>query len=155
MIRRQAIVRLLTEITALVLTWGGGSLSHGTPCQGTWLPIDGPDFSNSHSIEVYYPPYWHRATRPAIDVTSLPLSQSYSYSFALSFKVQVNPSATVDRIALLRNGANTHAFDMDQRYVELQQTAPPRSRRCPVVEFGLFRFSCLKTASRRRPGTTC
>ena len=62
--------------------------------------------------------------------------------------VQTPQAAAIRRVALLRNGSVTHAFDYDQRYVgctftvtgaqEIKITAPPNSRVAPPGWYLLF-----------------
>jgi hypothetical protein len=56
-----------------------------------------------------------------------PAASAYTYqenplpgTKQIDFKVGVAPGRTVNRVALIRNGSTTHAFNPDQRYVELR-----------------------------------
>lgn len=63
-------------------------------------------------MEVYSPSYLFRGTRPRI--VRIPQKRlTYGESFEVAYE------GAVTSIALIRPGATTHAFDMDQRYVEL------------------------------------
>ncbi len=83
----------------------------GNPWQGTY---------ESH-MEIYQPAYLFNsngtlATRPTI--TSAPTSIAY----AAPFTVQTPNAASISSVVLMRNGAVTHAFNMDQRMVGLSFT---------------------------------
>jgi hypothetical protein len=64
-------------------------------------------------MEVYSPYYLFKGTRPRI--TQVSANVHYGQTFEVSYEY----SGTLQSIALIRPGAVTHAFDMDQRYVEL------------------------------------
>jgi hypothetical protein len=73
------------------------------------------------NAEIYYPPYLYApdgtfAARPTID--SAPGSLNIGDTFAMS----VTASA-VARVTLVKTGAVTHSFNMDQRFLELPFTA--------------------------------
>ena len=76
-----------------------------------------------HSVEVYTPGWGQVVglTAPAIDAAGLldPANDAYTYNETFLFNVTLAPGKTVDRVALIRNGSSTHAFNPDQRYVEL------------------------------------
>ena len=79
--------------------------------------------ASEHSVEIYSPPYFFKGPRPVIDETALnePHFDPYLYGGSLTFRVDLgNIQKQIDRVALLRNGTATHAFDMSQRYVELE-----------------------------------
>src|SRR5690606_34755423 len=70
-------------------------------------------------MEVYSPSYLFRGARPRI--VRIPQKRlTYGEPFEVAYE------GAVESIALIRPGATTHAFDMDQRYVEL--TFPPQGR---------------------------
>src|SRR5437016_13321218 len=74
-------------------------------------------------MEIYSPAYLLNpdgspATRPTITGT---FSSVIGYGSA--FQVQTPDAANISNVVLIRNGAVTHAFDMDQRYVGLSFTA--------------------------------
>lgn len=86
-------------------------------------PIRG-DFQGH--IEIYSPPYLFKpdrtpATRPVI--TTIPQRAAWGETIDLG----TPDAAGVGRVVLMRPGAVTHAFDMDQRLVELAFTAAGRS----------------------------
>jgi len=84
----------------------------GNPWQGTYQPY----------MEIYQPAYLFNsdgtlATRPTI--TSAPASVAYGSQFT----VQTPNASSISSVVLMRNGAVTHAFNMDQRMVGLSFTA--------------------------------
>ena len=85
----------------------------GNPARGTYEP----------HIEIYSPTYLFNpdgslATRPSI--TSVP---STGIGYGATFQVQTPDAANISSVALIRPGAPTHAFDMEQRLVNLVFTA--------------------------------
>jgi uncharacterized repeat protein (TIGR01451 family) len=70
----------------------------------------GPDFP---SAEIYSPPYLFRGARPAIT------SVAPTIQFGGHLTVGTPDGARIAKVTLLRLGAPTHAFDENQRYVEL------------------------------------
>jgi hypothetical protein len=70
----------------------------------------GPDFP---SAEVYSPPYLFKGARPTI--TSAPGVIPYNTHFTLG----TPDAANIAKVTLLRLGSVTHAFNANQRYVEL------------------------------------
>jgi hypothetical protein len=109
----------------------------GNPQRGTY---------ETH-MEIYSPPYLFNAggtlaTRPTITGTS---SSTIGYNGA--FQVQTPDAANISSVVLMRNGAVTHAFDMDQRNVGLSFTAgagvlnitgPPNGNIAPAGYYMLF-----------------
>jgi Domain of unknown function (DUF1929)/Glyoxal oxidase N-terminus/PKD domain len=109
----------------------------GNPQRGTYEP----------HMEIYSPAYLFntdgtRATRPTITSTS-----STVIGYGGAFQVQTPDAANVSSAVLMRNGAVTHAFDMDQRYVGLSFTAgsgvlnvtgPPNGNIAPPGYYMLF-----------------
>jgi len=71
-----------------------------------------------YTVEIYSPPYLFTST-PRPTITSLPAAVKYGNTFA----VQTPDAGTIDSVVLIRPGAPTHAFDMEQRLVELSYTA--------------------------------
>jgi len=65
-------------------------------------------------MEVYKPPYDEDPRRPDID--EAPTSVTYGQVF----EVKLKTPAAIERVALMRCGSVTHAFDADQRYVGLE-----------------------------------
>jgi hypothetical protein len=97
-------------------------------------------------IEIYSPPYLFKpdgkmAARPAI--TSIPASATYGET------IPVGTAADVGRVVLMRPGAVTHSFDMEQRLVELaftgaagslRVTMPPNANLAPPGYYMVFIF---------------
>jgi hypothetical protein len=109
----------------------------GNPARGSY---------ESH-IEIYAPAYLFNAdgsaaSRPTInDVSPGP------YGFGSTFQVQTPDAADIASVVLVRPGAPTHAFDMDQRLVGLSYsaglgvldvTAPPNGNIAPPGYYMLF-----------------
>jgi hypothetical protein len=120
---------LLPDATVLVIG--------GNPARGTY---------ESH-IEIYTPSYLFNsngspATRPTIaGVPSVPVG------FGTTFQVQTPDAASIASVVLLRPGAPTHAFDMEQRMVALtfsagsgvlNVTAPSNGNIAPPGYYMLF-----------------
>jgi len=90
---------------------------------GVGVPL-GAD--SEKSLEVFVPPYQFapNLAAPVIDASTLlnPHSGAYPYGSHIIFEVTLDAvsGAIIDRLALIRNGNSTHAFDSDQRYVELR-----------------------------------
>jgi chitodextrinase len=109
----------------------------GNPQRGTY---------ESH-MEIYSPRYLFNAdgtpaTRPTITGTSFSV-----IGYGSAFQVQTPDAANISSVVLMRNGASTHAFDMDQRYVGLSFTAgsgvlnmtgPPNGNIAPPGYYMLF-----------------
>jgi len=108
----------------------------GNPTHGTYV----------RQMEIYQPPYLFNAdgslaTRPSI--SSAPSNISYGNMFT----VQTPDAASISSVVLVRNGAVTHSFGMDQREVgvsftagtgSLNVTAPPDSNIAPPGYYMLF-----------------
>jgi hypothetical protein len=73
-------------------------------------------------VEVFSPPYLFRGTRPQL--TLCPEKASYG----ASFEIATPDATTIKSAVLIRNGSCTHAFNSDQRFVELEilKTLKPR-----------------------------
>jgi plastocyanin len=98
------------------------------------------------SIEIYSPAYLFNAdgtpaTRPVIGATP------DAIGYGQTFQIQTTDAATVQSIVLARPGAQTHAFDMEQRLVKmsfttgsdiLSVTAPPNGNIAPPGYYMLF-----------------
>lgn len=73
-----------------------------------------PDDVAEKRIEMYHPWYIDRDGRPQIgDVPS-------SVVYGQSFTIETSAAQQIARVAMIRNGSTTHAFDADQRYVALE-----------------------------------
>jgi Domain of unknown function (DUF1929)/PKD domain/Glyoxal oxidase N-terminus len=98
-------------------------------------------------IEKYSPPYLFnpdgtQATRPTISGVS-----PVTIGFGATFQVSTTDAANIGSVALIRPGAPTHAFDMEQRMVKLSFTAgsgvlnvvaPPNGNIAPPGYYMLF-----------------
>ncbi len=126
----------LYHSVALLLPDATVWLAGGNPARGTY----------NNTIEIYKPAYLFSssgalATRPTI--SSAPSSISYGNAFT----VQTPDAANISSVVLVRNGAVTHAFNMDQRLVgmsftvgsgSLTVTAPPNGNIAPPGYYMLF-----------------
>jgi hypothetical protein len=68
-------------------------------------------------MEVFSPPYLFRGPRPRI------LEAPRGLAYGRWFEVAYDYAGAIRSAVLIRPGAMTHAFDMDQRYVELEVEA--------------------------------
>lgn len=123
--------------TALLLpdgrVWTSGSSRGG-------LPGD-PATTGRLNYEIFTPPY-PAGTRPKL--TAAPDFAAYGQSF----EIRSNRAAQIRRVALVRCGSVTHAFDSDQRYVALRFKrvggdrivcrAPPHGGIAPPGAYMLF-----------------
>ena len=108
----------------------------GNPARGTY----------EQHMEIYKPPYLFNAngtlaTRPTIS------SAPAAIAWAGAFTVSTPDAANISSVVLVRPGAPTHAFDMDQRLVglaftkgsgTLTVTAPPNGNIAPPGYYMLF-----------------
>lgn len=120
---------LLPDATVLVIG--------GNPARGTY----------ENHMEIYSPPYLFNsngtpAARPSI--TGVP---STGIGYGSAFQVQTPDAASISSVVLMRPGAPTHAFDMEQRLVALNfsagsgvlnVTAPPNGSVAPQGYYMLF-----------------
>ena len=79
----------------------------------------GREQANETNMEIYAPPYLFKGTRPTI--TSAPSTLAYGGSFF----VQTPDAANIASVVLIRNGAVTHSFNTEQRYLPLTFTQTP------------------------------
>src|SRR6202171_5931933 len=111
------------------------------PDATVWFAGGNPARGNyEQHMEIYSPAYLFNpdgtlATRPAI--TSIPVS---GIRYGTTFQVQTPDAASITSVVLIRPGAPTHAFDMEQRLVAmnfttesgvLNVTAPPNGNIAP------------------------
>jgi len=102
----------LYHSTALLLP-GGRVLSVG----GGRFTGDPATDPNQLSAEFYSPPYLFKGARPTI--SAAPATATYGGTIT----VQTPDAGQIAMVSLLRLGAVTHAFNMDQRFVPLTFTA--------------------------------
>src|ERR1700688_2528004 len=140
-----AVPRLYHSVALLLpdaTVWVAG----GNPTHGSFQP----------SIEIYSPPYLFTsdgtpATRPVItSVTPAVIG------YGTSFQVQTPDAANISSVVLMKNGAVTHAFDMDQRLVGLtftqgsgvlNVTGPPTGNIAPPGFYMIFLINNSGVAS--------
>ena len=127
----------LYHSNALLLPDATVAIAGSNPARGTYEP----------HMEIYSPPYLFNpdgspAARPAITSVS-PAALTYGASFQL----QTPDAANISSVVLMRPGAPTHAFDMEQRLVGLSfmagsgllnVTAPPNGNIAPPGYYLLF-----------------
>lgn len=133
---QQAYWRLYHS-TALLLPDGRVASLGSNPQQGTY----------EQHIEIYSPPYLFAdngdlANRP--NLTNVPAQIDYTQSF----EVTTNTPGAIKEAVLMRPGASTHAFDMEQRLIELeiaptqdgklQLVGPPSANIAPPGYYMLF-----------------
>lgn len=93
-------------------------------------------------IEIYSPAYVGQP-RPAI------ASAPDYLNYGVAFEIETPEAASIQRVALIRCGSVTHAFDSDQRYVglnferivntnRLRVTAPPHGNIAPPGQYMLW-----------------
>jgi hypothetical protein len=105
----------------------------------------GSDYGNGvHEtrMEIYSPPYLFAGTRPVLS------SAPDVLTVAESFQIQTPDATDVQTVALVRCGTVTHAFSIDQRWIDLgitavhqgrlTVTAPPNLRLAPPGFYMLF-----------------
>lgn len=112
--------------------WTAGSNINGS---------SGGDNVKEYRIEIYTPEYFHDVNRPSI------ISAPSNLSYGDSFSVQATRHEQTQRVALMRCGSVTHAWDGDQRYVGLEftvtdsglsVTAPPNGNIAPPGPYLLW-----------------
>jgi hypothetical protein len=127
----------LYHSNSLLLPDGTVWFAGGNPARGTY----------EQHMEIYSPAYLFNpdgtlATRPAI--TGVPSS---GIGYGSAFQVQTPDAANISSVVLMRPGAPTHAFDMEQRLVAmnftagsgvLNVTAPPNGNIAPPGYYLLF-----------------
>jgi hypothetical protein len=131
-----AVPRLYHSVSLLLpdaTVWVAG----GNPTRGSYQP----------SVEIYSPAYLFNpngtpATRPAITTVTPSV-----IGYGSSFQVQTPDAANIASVVLMKDGAVTHAFDMDQRLVGLSftigsgaltVTGPPSGNIAPPGYYMLF-----------------
>jgi Domain of unknown function (DUF1929)/Concanavalin A-like lectin/glucanases superfamily/Bacterial Ig domain/Glyoxal oxidase N-terminus len=105
----------LYHSTALLLTDARVVVMGGGRFDGQAAPSD------QLSGEIYSPPYLFKGPRPVI--TSAPVQIGYGQAIT----VQTPDASRIAKVSMIKLGAVTHAFDMDQRYVPLTFTTGSQS----------------------------
>jgi Concanavalin A-like lectin/glucanases superfamily/Galactose oxidase-like, Early set domain/Bacterial Ig domain/Glyoxal oxidase N-terminus len=75
--------------------------------------LDGSLMTNEQTAEIYSPPYLFRGPRPTISLA--PASMGYGQTIS----VETPDAAKIAKVSLVRTGAVTHNFNMDQRWQQL------------------------------------
>jgi hypothetical protein len=108
-------------------------------------------YPTTYDAEIFYPPYFAATTRP--NPTGIPSNLTYGgNSFditvpASSYSGSANAAADNTTVAITRGGFTTHAMNMGQRYMQLNNTytvnkdgsitlhvsQPPCMRGCPTL----------------------
>src|SRR3984893_5733666 len=124
------------------------SVSLLLPDATVWVAGGNPNRgSYEQHVEIYSPPYLFQsngslATRPTITTVSPSV-----IGYGTSFQVQTPDAANIASVVLMKAGAATHAFDMDQRMVGLNfsvgsgllnVTGPPNGNTAPPGYYMLF-----------------
>lgn len=101
----------------------------------------GDDSVKEFALEIYTPEWFHDVRRP--EITSAPEAVGYGETFSVS----CSRLDRIERVALLRCGSVTHAWDGDQRYVglnfsrtngQLNVIAPPNGATAPPGPYMLW-----------------
>lgn len=116
--------------------WTAGSSKRGAP--------GNPDLASiaEKRIEIYSPPY---VGQPRPTIAASPAYVNYGAEFEL----QTPQAASIQRVAFIRCGSATHAFDSDQRYIaltfsrvgatdRLRVTTPPHGNIAPPGQYMLW-----------------
>ena len=130
-----AFARLYHSVSLLLpdaTVWVAG----GNPSRGSY----------EQHVEIYTPPYLYNsngtlATRPSISSINPSV-----IGYGTSFTVNMPDAANISSVVLMKSGAVTHAFDMDQRMVGLafsgsgvlNVTGPPNGNIAPPGYYMLF-----------------
>ena len=109
----------------------------GNPARGTY----------EQHMEIYSPAYLFNADGSAATRPSITGAPSAAIGYGSAFQLQTPDAANISSVVLMRPGAPTHAFDMEQRLVGLSftagsgvlnVTAPPNSNIAPPGYYMLF-----------------
>ena len=132
----QATVPRNYHSVALMLP-NGRVLTAGSNLNGN---IGGNDVKEFR-VEIYTPDYYHDVNRPEI------ISSPSSLNYAENFSISTTRNNQIHRVALMRCGSVTHAWDGDQRYVGLEftvtetginVTSPPNGNIAPPGPYMLW-----------------
>ena len=113
------------------------ALVGGNPTRGSY----------EQHIEIYSPAYLFNANGTAALRPGITAVTPGTFSYGAAFQVQTPDAANISSVVLVRPGAQTHAFDMDQRLVGLSYTvgagvlnvtAPPNGNIAPPGYYMLF-----------------
>jgi hypothetical protein len=95
-----------------------------------------------HRVEIFSPPYLFRGHRPTI------LAAPPQVAYDTTFDIETTDAADIASVVLLRPGAATHSFNMDQRHIglvinthgpnQLTVTSPPNRNLAPPGFYMLF-----------------
>lgn len=144
----------LYHSNALLLPDATVLLAGGNPARGTV----------ERHLEIYKPAYLFNGSRPSIEGVTPGAPATIGYGNV--FQVQTAEASSIASVVLVRPGAPTHAFDMDQRLVKLSFTAgsgalsvtmPPNGNIAPPGYYMLFILNSAGTPSEAkfvRLGTT-
>jgi hypothetical protein len=123
------------------------SLDDSPPADGRLLHTgsgDGGNLPRETNAEMFSPPYLFRGPRPMMS------SAAPSIAFGATFGVATPDAGIVNRVTLIGLGSVTHAFDQNQRFVELgfrrsagglTVTAPAGGAIAPPGHYMLFLLS--------------
>jgi hypothetical protein len=133
---QNAFPRLYHSV-ALLLPDARVWVAGGNPQRGTYEP----------HMEIYSPPYLFAADGSPAPRPTITSVSSGVIGYGNTFQVQTPDAASIASAVLMRPGAATHAFDMDQRLVGmsftpgsgvLTVTAPPNGNIAPPGYYLLF-----------------
>ena len=127
----------LYHSVALLLPDATVWVAGGNPTRGNYEP----------HMEIYSPPYLFAADGSLAPRPSITSVTPGVIAYGNTFQVQTPDAANISSVVLMRPGAPTHAFDMDQRLVGmsftagngvLNVTAPPNGNIAPPGYYLLF-----------------
>lgn len=78
----------------------------------------GGQLGESLPLEIYKPFYFFEE-RPKISGSGIVMSNNMSYNSPYDFDIDTDPNM-ISEVAIIRPGAVTHGYNMDQRYIELK-----------------------------------
>jgi hypothetical protein len=127
----------LYHSVSLLLPDGTVWVAGGNPARGTY----------EQHIEIYSPPYLFNADGSLATRPSMTSVTPGVIGYGTSFQAQTPDAANIAQVVIVKPGAVTHAFDMDQRLVGLTFTAgsgvltitgPPNGNIAPPGYYMLF-----------------